>query len=157
MDSGADMIKINVIAVGKVKESYFRDAIAEYSKRLNKFCQINLIEVREENLSNEQKSLKEEAKNIIPKLKGKSVALAIEGRQIDSVELSKMINSAISQGEELTFVIGSSCGLDDSVKQAVNDKISFSKMTFPHTLARVILFEQIYRAFTILSGNTYHK
>lgn len=151
------MIKVNIIAVGKVKESYFKDAISEYSKRLNKFCQINMIEVKEENLSDEQKTLKEEAKNIIPKLKGKSVALAIEGKQIDSVELSEMINSSIAKGEELTFVIGSSCGLDDSVKKAVNEKISFSKMTFPHTLARVMLFEQIYRAFTIISGSTYHK
>ena len=151
------MVKINIVAVGKVKEAYFRDAIAEYSKRLNKFCQINMIEVKEENLLDSKKSLQEEAKSIIPKLKGKSIALAIEGKQIDSVELSKTISKAISCGEELTFVIGSSCGLDDSVKNSVTEKISFSKMTFPHTLARVILFEQVYRAFTILSGSTYHK
>ncbi len=151
------MIKINIIAVGKVKESYFREAVAEYSKRLSKFCQINMIEVKEENLADTKKSLQEEAKSIIPKLKGRSFALAIEGKQVDSVELSQIIKSAVSGGDELTFVIGSSCGLDDSVKNGVTQKISFSKMTFPHTLARVILFEQIYRAFTIISGSTYHK
>ena len=151
------MIKINVIAVGKVKESYFREAVEEYSKRLQKFCKINIIEVKEENLSSVEKTLSTEAENIISKIKGESVALAVEGDKITSEGLAKLIGGAVDRGEELTFIIGSSNGLDQRVKLAAKRAISFSDMTFPHTLARVMLMEQIYRAFTIINGVTYHK
>ncbi|MBP5176982.1 MAG: 23S rRNA (pseudouridine(1915)-N(3))-methyltransferase RlmH [Clostridia bacterium] len=151
------MVKLNVIAVGKVKEAYFRDAVDEYKKRLSKFAEVNLIEVKEENFFDAERNLKVEAESIIPKMKGESFALCVEGRQSDSEKFSKMIKSAVDAGRELTFVIGSSCGLDDSVKAAAKNRISLSEMTFPHTMARVILFEQLYRAFMIMSGGTYHK
>jgi len=151
------MVKINVIAVGKVKESYFRDAIEEYKKRLGKFCLVNVVEVKEENTDNFAKDLKTEAQSIIPKIKGEAFALCIEGKQTDSENFAGIIKRCVDAGEEITFIIGSSFGLDDSVKSAAKNKISFSSMTFPHTLARVILFEQLYRAFMIISGGTYHK
>ncbi len=151
------MVKINVIAVGKVKEEYFRAAIEEYKKRLNKFAFVNLIEIKEENTDDFHRDLKTEAESILPKIKGESFALCVEGKEIDSVRFSKIIKSAVDAGEELTFVIGSSFGLDDSVKNAVKNRVSMSKMTFPHTMARVVLFEQLYRAFMIITGGTYHK
>ena len=151
------MFKIKIIAVGKVKEEYFRSGIAEYVKRLNKYCSVEMIEIKEENLSDVKKTLKLEAENIISRVKGKSYALCVEGKEISSAELAKLVSSSVDAGEELTFIIGSSYGLDESVKSAVSGKISFSKMTFPHTLARLILTEQLYRAFTIINGNTYHK
>ena len=151
------MVKINVVAVGKVKEEYFRAAIEEYKKRLGKFAQIEITEIKEENSDDFRRDLKSEAESIIPRIKGESFALCIEGKQLDSVEFAKKIKTAVDAGEQLTFIIGSSCGLDDGVKNVVKNRISMSKMTFPHTMARVILFEQLYRAFMILSGGTYHK
>ena len=137
------MIKINVVAVGKVKEEYFRAAIEEYKKRLGKFAQVEIIEIKEENSDDFRRDLKTEAESIIPRIKGESFALCIEGKQLDSVEFAKKIKTAVDAGEQLTFIIGSSCGLDDGVKNAVKNRISMSKMTFPPTMARVILFEQL--------------
>ena len=157
------MIKINLVAVGKVKESYFKEAIAEYSKRLAAFCKFTVIEVKEENFCGEsaqiaEKSVKSEGALIMQKLAGYNIALAIEGEKISSEKLAEKIKKLTDGGAgEITFLIGGSYGLSDEVKRACNEKISFSAMTFPHTLARVIACEQVYRAFTIINGKEYHK
>ncbi len=157
------MIKINVVAVGKVKEKYFQEAINEYSKRLSRFCEFRIIEVKEENFnsvpseSDKQKILTKEGEEILSKAKGKIIALCIEGEKVSSQGLSKIISKSIDLGEELTFVIGGSYGLLEKVKSQSKAKISFSDMTFPHTLFRVMLVEQIYRAFMINAGSEYHK
>ncbi len=156
------MIKVNVIAVGKVKEEYFSKAILEYQKRLSKFCSFNLIEVKEENVGGEsfneiEKALSLEANEILKRCRGEVFASCIEGELISSQDLAKIVKSAVDNGEELTFVIGSSHGLSGEVKKRAKKKISFSKMTFPHTMFRVMLVEQIYRAFSIIHGAPYHK
>lgn len=151
------MIKINIVAVGKVKENYFKDAASEYIKRLGRFCKLGVIEVKDENFADAKKCLAEQSLNILPHLKGRVYAMAIEGKQMDSEGFARLLGGDIGKGEEITFVIGSSYGLDDEVKKRADGLISFSEMTFPHTLARVMLLEQIYRAFTILSGTAYHK
>ena len=158
------MLTINIIAVGKIKEKYFNDALNEYSKRLSKFCKLNVIEIKDEPQgSNEAETaavLAKEGAAILAKIPKEShvFALCVEGTQLSSVELATKISSLQVEGtSSLTFIIGGSEGLSDEVKSRANERISFSKMTFPHQLARVILTEQIYRAFKILSGQTYHK
>lgn len=153
------MIKVNVVAVGKVKEDYFKKAIEEYSKRLKRFCEFKIIEVNEENSKSEIELIKQkEAENILPHLKGKVIVLAIEGKKISSEALAKKISdiASFNQGT-VTFVIGGSYGVSDKIKNTADELVSFSDMTFPHTLFRVLLTEQIYRAFTILNGVNYHK
>lgn len=157
------MIKVNLVAVGKVKEKYFADGIAEYSKRLSKFCQFNLIEVAEENYNKVDQALinvikEKEGERIMPHLKGHVIAMAIEGKTFSSERFAENINSLISRGTGvITFVIGGSYGLDDKIKKKADTLLSFSEMTFPHTLFRLMLTEQIYRAFSILGGSAYHK
>lgn len=157
------MIKVNVVAVGKVKEKYFLDAIEEYKKRLSKFCQLKIIEVKEENFCSEPNDLerleimKREAVSITKELKGYVIALAIEGKKFSSEEFSKTIDRIKNTDSEITFVIGGSYGIDQKVKDSAKLKMSFSDMTFPHTLARVMLVEQLYRAFTISVDGKYHK
>ena len=155
------MIKINLIAVGKVKEKYFSDGIEEYKKRLKKYCDFTLTEVAEENFfkptAAEIDKIKEtEADRIIPKLKGKVYSLAIEGKKVSSEILAETIKKAADGGEVLTFVIGGSYGLSERVKK-LSAPISFGDITLPHTLCRLVLTEQIYRAFTIIGGTPYHK
>ena len=156
------MIKVNLVAVGKVKEKYFKEGIEEYAKRLSKYCDFNIIEVAEENFNNvtdkliEQIKEKEEQK-ILPHLKGYVFSLAIEGEQFSSPKFAKKINELASLGKEITFVIGGSYGLSDKVKGKSDKLLSFSEMTFPHTLFRLMLSEQIYRAFSIINGSAYHK
>ena len=157
------MIKINIVAVGKVKEKYFSDGISEYAKRLSKFCQFNLIEVQEENFSKLDDGLVEvikqrEAERILPHLKGYVYCLAIEGKQLSSQQLAGQLKELIDQGQGvITFVIGGSYGLSDKIKSQANKLLSFSQMTFPHTLFRLMLTEQLYRAFSINGGSAYHK
>ena len=157
------MIKVNLVAVGKVKEKYFADGIAEYVKRLSKFCQFNLIEVAEENYNKVDQALinvikEKEGERIAPHLKGHVVAMAIEGKTFSSERFAENINSLISRGTGvITFVIGGSYGLDDKIKKKADLLLSFSEMTFPHTLFRLMLTEQIYRAFQIEAGTKYHK
>jgi 23S rRNA (pseudouridine1915-N3)-methyltransferase len=157
------MIKVNVIAVGKVKEKYFREAVEEYSKRLSRFCELNVIEVKEENFTTKpsaldaKKIIEREGEDIAKKVKGRVVAMCIEGEKISSVKLGKMLSECVSKGEEISFVIGGSYGISESVKKLADDKISFSDMTFPHTLFRVMLLEQVYRGFMIEAGADYHK
>lgn len=156
------MIKVNVIAVGKVKEKYFLDGINEYSKRLSRFCEFNIIEVKEENFEKVDKGLIEtimerEASRILPLLRGKVYALAIEGKEFSSEDFATEIKNCCASGGVMTFVIGGSYGLKDEIKKKAEKLVSFSKMTFPHTLFRLMLTEQLYRAFSIISGSQYHK
>ena len=159
-------MKITIISVGKIKEKFFDDAIKEYSKRLSKYCKLNIVEVKDEKTKEnasptEEDIVKEtEGKRILDKISDSSkvIALAIEGKELDSVELSKQIeNFRISGTSDVTFVIGGSLGLHKTVIDRADMKLSFSKMTFPHQLMRVILLEQIYRSFRIINNEPYHK
>lgn len=161
------MIKINIICIGKIKEKYFTDAIAEYSKRLTSFCKFSITELSEEkirsntpNQSQIEEVLSAEGKRILQKVGSGDyvVAMCIEGRMMSSEELSKAIDSvSISGKSTVDFIIGGSYGLSNEVKGRSDLKLSMSKMTFPHQMARVILSEQIYRAFEISSNGKYHK
>ena len=145
------MMKVNIVCVGKLKEGYWRDACAEYEKRLGRFCKLEVKELPERG------SLKDEAADILKKLQGYVLISAVEGRERSSEEFAACLKKLQDEGRELTLVIGSSCGLDPAVKEAADDKISFSRMTFPHQMFRVVLLEQLYRAFMINSGAEYHK
>lgn len=157
------MIKINIVCVGRVKEKYFADGISEYVKRISKYATVSITELQEENYNNVTESListikQKEAERILPHLKGYVFAMAIEGKKFSSENFAKKIKGLTDAGEGvITFVIGGSYGLDDSVKQKANELISFSDMTFPHTLFRLILTEQVYRAFSIINNSSYHK
>ena len=156
------MIKVNVVAVGKVKEKYFADGISEYAKRLSRFCEFKIIEIQEENYKNVDEGIAEtikerEGERILPHLKGYVLAMAIEGKKYSSVKLAEKIKNLSNTGGVITFVIGGSYGLSDAVKKRADELTSFSDMTFPHTLFRLMLSEQIYRAFCIINGSAYHK
>ncbi len=145
------MQKVNVVCVGKLKEKFYADAVAEYCKRLTRFAQVTVRELPE------KRTLAEEGELISKELRGYVIVLAVEGHKLSSEGLAEKIKSLCDEGREMTFVIGSSCGLDGKVKAAADYLLSFSDMTFPHQLMRVILCEQIYRAFMINSGSEYHK
>ena len=157
------MLKVNVVAVGKIKEKYFLDAVLEYSKRLSRFCEFNLIEVPEENYSRVDDALIEKIKlteqeKILPHLKGFVFATAIEGKKYSSPAFAQTLKRLADEGKGvITFVIGGSYGLTDQIKKKADALISFSDMTFPHTFFRAMLVEQIYRAFCINAGTPYHK
>lgn len=160
------MINITLITVGKIKEKYFTDAIAEYSKRLGRYCKLNIIELKDEptpdnpSENERQQVLKKEGARILEKIPKSCyvVPLCIEGKQKTSEELSEFIQKTATDGyNEIVFIIGGSMGICDEVKAKADFKLSFSKMTFPHQLMRVILLEQIYRAFNIADGGKYHK
>lgn len=145
------MIKVNIVCVGKIKEQFYRDAVAEYVKRLSRFCRAEICEL------SEGRSLEEEGETILRRVRGYVIALCVEGQKLSSTGLAARIKQLCDGGEEITFIIGSSCGLAEKVKAAARLKLSFSDMTFPHQLMRVILCEQIYRAFMINGGGEYHK
>jgi 23S rRNA (pseudouridine1915-N3)-methyltransferase len=145
------MQKIYFVVVGKIKESFYREAVAEYVKRLSRFAKVEIKELPEGADPEAEKG------DILRACKGYVIALAVEGEKTDSEGLAKRIRKLEDAGKEITFVIGSSCGLSDRVKKAADWKLSFSDMTFPHQLMRVILAEQVYRAFMINAGSTYHK
>jgi 23S rRNA (pseudouridine1915-N3)-methyltransferase len=156
------MIKVNVLAVGKIKEKYFNEAVFEYEKRLSKFCEFKIIEIAEENFAKVDDALIEvikekEGEKILPHLKGHVIAMAIEGKKVSSVSLAQKIKGLADMGKTITFIIGGSYGLSDKVKERATELISFSDATFPHTLFRVMLCEQVYRAFCINAGSPYHK
>lgn len=159
-------MKITVIAVGRIKEKYFTGAIEEYAKRLSRFCRLDLIEVPDEktpegaSAAAEEQIRDKEGARILQKLPSGAyvTALAIEGDMLDSVELSKQMERWNVDGvSHMVFVIGGSLGLSAEVLARADRKLSFSRMTFPHQLMRVILLEQIYRSFMIRSGAPYHK
>ena len=143
---------IRVVCVGKIKEKFYRDAIDEYLKRMSKYHKVEIVEVMDSNMKNE-------AVEILKKITDKEfvVTLEIDGNNISSLELSNFIDKTLINNSVITFVIGGSDGLDEEVKRRSNYKLSFSKMTFPHQLFRVILLEQIYRSFKIINNETYHK
>lgn len=159
-------MRITIITVGKIKEKFYRDAIGEYEKRLSKYCKLEIKEAADEKTPDQasenvnQQILEKEGeriKNLIPK-DSYVIPLAIEGKKYDSVGFSQMIQkNTVSGVSHITFIIGGSLGIVDEIKKASNQMISFSDMTFPHQLMRVILLEQIYRAFRIINGEPYHK
>ena len=158
------MLNIIIVAVGKLKEDYLRSASAEYEKRLKGFCSLKIIELDEFRLSDKPSekeianALEAEGKAILKACRGYIAAMCIEGGQLASEELSQKLDSlAVSGTSTVSIVIGSSCGLADSVKKAADLRLSMSKMTFPHQLARIMLLEQLYRAFQISAGGKYHK
>lgn len=160
------MLTIDIICIGKLKEQYLRDAVAEYNKRLTAFCKVNIIELSEYTLpdnpskSEIEKGLAKEGEQILSKIKNDAAvyAMCIEGKQRSSVALSKELDElAVSGKSNITFIIGGSYGLSDEVKNRADIRLSMSEMTFPHQLARVMLLEQIYRAFQISTGGKYHK
>jgi 23S rRNA (pseudouridine1915-N3)-methyltransferase len=152
-----------LVAVGKVKEKYFADGISEYAKRLSRFCQFNIVEIAEENYLKVDDSIinlikEKEAERILPHLKGFVISMAIEGKKTSSVGFAQKLSKLIDSGNGvITFVIGGSYGLADKIKEKSNELFSFSEMTFPHTLFRLMLTEQLYRAFSINGGSAYHK
>ncbi len=152
-------MNISIICVGNLKEKFYKDACSEYEKRLGRYGKIKIIEVNEVQGEKSQ-NLQKEGQLIISKIpKGSFVIpLCVEGKQLSSPTLAEKINSlAVSGTSEITFIIGGSNGLSDEVKALGGLRLSFSEMTFPHQLMRVILLEQIYRAFTIIEGSAYHK
>ena len=161
------MLKINIICIGKIKEKYFTDAVAEYTKRLTAFCKFSVVELNEErirsNTPNEAQIaevIEAEGRRILQKIGASDyvAAMCIEGRLLSSEELSETLDKAALSGKStVDFIIGGSYGLSDEVKRRADLRLSMSKMTFPHQLARVILSEQIYRAFEISTNGKYHK
>ncbi|MEW8974202.1 MAG: 23S rRNA (pseudouridine(1915)-N(3))-methyltransferase RlmH [Tissierellaceae bacterium] len=159
-------MNINIIAVGKVKEKYIRDGIKEFEKRLSRYCNLKIIEIDDErapeNLSQRDMELvkDKEGRRILSKIPQNThiISLEIEGRKISSEELSKKMEDLMINGiNDITFIIGGSLGLSSEVRNSANFKLSFSNMTFPHQLMRLILLEQIYRGFRIMKGEPYHK
>ncbi len=160
------MLSINIICIGKLKEKYLRDACEEYAKRLDAFCKVKITELSEYKLPEKPSEamintcLQKEGEAILSKVSSGTylTAMCIEGKMPDSLELSEKIQQLAVDGvSSITFVIGGSYGLSDEVKAAAKYKMSMSRMTFPHQLARVMLLEQIYRAMNIASNGKYHK
>ena len=159
-------MKIKVVTVGKLKEKYLKDGIAEYSKRISRFAKLEMIELADEKTpdkaseSENQKILEIEGQRILSKVGDRDfvIVLAIEGKTCSSEEFSKQLEEASIKGfSTLTFIIGGSLGLSSSVKNRANLSLSFGHLTLPHQLMRLVLVEQIYRAFTIQQGSPYHK
>lgn len=159
------MIKITLITLGKLKEKYLRDASGEYEKRLSRYCDLEIIEIAPCNLSENpseseiSSALEKEAEQIIKKIpqNAETFALCVEGVQKSSPDFAKQLGDLSKDGKRLCFIIGSSYGLSQRVKSLCRNKLSLSKMTFPHQLFRIMMLEQIYRAFKINEGSTYHK
>ncbi len=150
---------IKIIAIGSIKEKYLKEAIAEYQKRLQKYTSLEIIELKDESFDDIDKTLNKEAEKIKKHISEKDyiITLEIEGKQLDSVEFSKKLENIQLETSNITFIIGGSYGLSAETKEMSNYHLSISKMTFPHQLFRVILLEQIYRAFKIKNNESYHK
>ena len=159
-------MKITIVCVGKIKEKFYRDALVEYTKRLSRYCSLSITEVADEKTKEQASDVEcaiikdREGERILKSIRedGYVITLAIDGKNLDSVELSKKIESlALTGKSNLYFVIGGSLGLSDEVMKRADYKLSFSRMTFPHQLMRVILLEQIYRSYRIINHEPYHK
>lgn len=158
-------MKVSIICVGKIKEKFFTDAIGEYTKRMSRFAEFNIVEIPDERIGDnasekEKEQIKErEGEKILSKIDPRSyvISLCIEGKTLSSTELAKTVKDAYNTTNHITFIIGGSLGLSDTVKSKSALKLSFGRMTLPHQLMRVVLSEQIYRSFMINSGATYHK
>ncbi len=148
---------IKIICIGSIKEKYIQNAIDEYRKRLSKYTKLEIVELKDE--KDTANPLKKEKEAIIKHINNKDniVILDIKGKPYSSTEFANFINNELANNSNITFIIGSSTGLDDDIKNLSNKKISFSKMTFPHQLFRVIILEQIYRSFKIINNESYHK
>ena len=160
------MLSVHILCVGKLKEKFYADAVAEYQKRLSAYCRLNIVELPEEKLPQDpsqaqiEAALQKEAATIRPKLppRARTVALCIEGSLLSSEELAGRLRTwEVGPTNQLCFLIGSSYGLDEGLKAEAQVRLSMSPMTFPHHLARVMLLEQVYRAFKINEGGKYHK
>lgn len=159
------MLSVKIITVGTLKESYLKDAVAEYSKRLSAYCKLTVVQLKESRLSDSpsdkeiENALDEEARSILAEMSPRAykIAMCVEGKQMSSEKLAQRLESVSSQTSEVCFVIGSSHGLADRVKSACDMRLSVSELTFPHQLLRVILLEAVYRAFNIIAGTKYHK
>jgi len=159
------LIKVTFITLGKLKEKYLRDAVDEYAKRLSRYCKLEIIELTPINLpdnpsqSEIDNALSKEADTIEKRIPQNSVvtALCVEGKSYSSEQLADFVDQNTNSGKNMCFIIGSSYGLSDVIKQKADLKLSLSAMTFPHQLFRVMCLEQIYRAFKINEGSTYHK
>ena len=159
------MIQVTVICVGNLKEAYWREAVAEYEKRLSAFCKLTLVQLKEAKLSDDPSegeigaALADEGKRILAAIPPQAypIALCVEGKQFSSEKLAKHLDGVLSERGTLCLIIGSSHGLDDSVKAACRLRLSVSELTFPHQMMRVLLLEVLYRSFSILKGSKYHK
>ena len=159
------MANITIISVGTLKEGYLKDAVGEYKKRLSQYARVDEINIKEETIRDEDdqseiaRALDSEAEKILAAIpKGASkIALCVEGKQYDSPALAKLIGKMADQSGKIALIIGSSHGMSERVKSECDLRLSFSQMTFPHQLMRVMLFEALYRSFTILAGKRYHK
>ena len=156
------MIKINLVCMGDIKEKYLTDAINEYSKRISRFASLKIVELKEHVAKSSSEldtinALKKDAQEIIKHIKGYPICLDVQGDMISSEQFAKKIEKTSLTNSEITFIIGASNGIHQEIKDQCKEKISFSKMTFPHQLMRVIFLEQLYRAFTILNNISYHK
>lgn len=153
-------MKINIISVGKIKESYFIDGIEEYKKRISKYANIELITVMDESNDLDDKTIKKkEAERLLAKIPSNSytIVLDLKGKELDSIEFAKKMDDITSIASTINFIIGGSIGLDQSVIDKADYKLCFSKFTFPHKLMKLILLEQIYRSFKINNNESYHK
>ena len=158
-------MNITVITVGKLKEKYFKDAVSEYEKRLSRFGKIEIVEIPDEKIpdnasANQEEQIKiKEGKKILSHVKDNTffITMCIEGRELSSEELAEKLSHISMNTGHITFAIGGSLGLSDEVKELSDFNLSFGKITFPHQLMRVVLLEQIYRAFKINANETYHK
>lgn len=150
---------IKIICVGKLKERYLKEAIEEYKKRLSKYTKLEIIEVKDYDFDDKKKTLELEKDQIIKYISSKDyvVTLEIEGNELTSMELSKKIGFILTQNSNLCFIIGGSYGLAEEIKARAFFRLSFSKLTFPHQLFRVLLLEQIYRSYKIKNNESYHK
>lgn len=150
---------IKIITVGSIKEKYLKEAIEEYKKRISRYTNVEIIEVNDEGYVEKEKAIKLEGKKILKHVNNKEylITLEIEGKQLTSEEFAKKIDNILIESSNITFVIGGSYGLSDEIKQKSNLHLSFSKMTFPHQLFRVLLLEQIYRSYKINNNESYHK
>lgn len=150
-----NMKKVRILCVGKIKENYLREGIAEFSKRLSRFCSLTITEINDCAIT--ETALKRESDEILSKLDGSCFLMDIGGEQLSSEQLSKLFDSEYLSSDCITIIIGGSQGVSESVKKSVKGRISFGKVTYPHQLMRLIVLEQVYRAFNILEGTPYHK
>lgn len=150
---------IKIITVGSLKEKYLKEAIEEYSKRIKKYTNLEIIEVKDEGLVEENKAINLEAEKIKKHISDRDyiITLEIEGKEYDSLEFSKKLEQIQIENSNITFIIGGSYGLSQELKDRAKMHLSFSKMTFPHQLFRIMLLEQIYRAYKIINNEKYHK
>ena len=159
------MLSVKIITVGTLKEAYWRDAAAEYAKRLSGYCKLTVVQLKEARVSDTpsekeiENALDDEAKAILTEMSPRAykIAMCVEGKQMSSEKLAERLESISGERSEVCFVIGSSHGLSEKVKAACDMRLSVSELTFPHQLLRVMLLEAVYRAFNIIAGTKYHK